>query len=466
MKIIKNIKFRLLVVLFLFLFTTFYGFGYLFVMSLKQSYQTAINNTLLSSTRDLVNDFAHQETNEKDLKDYEENIENIKKEFDLHIFYAQIITITKGEIKTNFKSYDLAIKEKSIPIDEAYLKTFKENQIYFGESLIDQNNIKISFSLLSKSPKETKYLLCAIPFEKHNPYIKDVEKTLWIWFSLLLVVILIVVYFMISKSLIAAKKLADEVNLIQIDGNFHKLNDTGISSEIDVLIKTFNTLIFNLQNSYKKVKNFGQNASHELKTPLTIIRGEIEVGLRKERSNEEYKAILGSVMGEVEQLQEIIEKILFLSSNADEDIIKNFEEVYIDEIISDAISEKMQFAKMKNIKLHFIELEPLTTKGSMTLLKIAINNILDNAIKYSNNDSMVNISLTNKILTIEDFGYGIPSNDLGKVLESFYRAHNYKHHIKGNGLGLAIVKSILDVHQFGFELQSIEGKGTKISITF
>ncbi|MDD2698190.1 MAG: HAMP domain-containing sensor histidine kinase [Arcobacteraceae bacterium] len=459
MKIFKNIKFRLLAVLFIFLFIIFYAFGYLLASSLKKSYNDINNATLSTITKDLQHELL---TEKYDI----DKFEIIKKEFDINIFYAQILIVDDKNVTIKLKSKDL--KNSVIPFDRNELLEFSGNTVYLKTGSLDNiKYIKIATIVLKKNNNDDAILLqCAIPFEKHNPYVHEVENILWFWLLLLLFVVLIIVYFMISKSLSATKLVVDEVNQIKIDGHFHKLNTTGISSEIDELIKTFNLLIYNLQNSYKKVKDFGQNASHELKTPLTIIRGEIEVGLRKERSNGEYKVILQSLMGEVELLQEIIEKILFLSSNANEDIIKNFEEVYIDEIFSEAIKEKTQLAFAKNIRLNIVSLEPLTKLGNPTLLKIAITNLLDNAIKYSKENQSINLTLDNNSLIIEDFGCGIPTNEIEKVFDRFYRVQKIKNYSKGNGLGLAIVKTILDIHQFTIKVESVEDRYTKVTIIF
>jgi signal transduction histidine kinase len=458
MKIFKNIKFRLLAVLFIFLFIIFYAFGYLLASSLKKSYNDINNATLSTITKDLQHELL---TEKYDI----DKFEIIKKEFGINIFYAQILILDDENVTIQLKSKDL--KESTIPFKKNELLEFSDDTVSLRKASLDNiKDINIATILLKKDNDNKVFLQCAIPFEKHNPYVHEVENILWFWLLFLLFVVLIIVYFMISKSLSATKLVVDEVNQIKIDRHFHKLNTTGISSEIDELIKTFNLLIYNLQNSYKKVKDFGQNASHELKTPLTIIRGEIEVGLRKERTNDEYKDILKSTLSEVELLQEIIEKILFLSSNANEDIIKNFEEIYVDEIFSEAIKEKTQLVFAKNIRLNIVSLEPLTKLGNPTLLKIAITNLLDNAIKYSKENQSINLTLDNNSLIIEDFGCGIPTNEIEKVFDRFYRVQKIKNYSKGNGLGLAIVKTILDIHQFTIKVESVEDRYTKVTIIF
>ncbi len=232
------------------------------------------------------------------------------------------------------------------------------------------------------------------------------------------------------------------------------------------MIGTFNTLINELQSSYKKLKDFGQNASHELKTPLTIMRGEIEIGLRKERSIVEYQDILHSVFTELNLLQETIEKILFLSSHSDAQLKKTFSDIYFDEVIAEVISEKQLFAKQYNIQLQIKTIEPTTVVGNFILLKILCANLIENAIKYSYAEGIIELSLIDRQFIVEDFGVGIDVEDQEAIFERFYRVDKVRNHAKGSGLGLSIVKSILDLHKFPIEVISTKGKGTKMIVTF
>ena len=203
-----------------------------------------------------------------------------------------------------------------------------ENIIYSIQHIeeLTPKKIQVATVMLEQTSDTITVLQCAIPFSKETRFIENMKIYLWLSFLALLFIVLIAVYFIISKSLEATKLVVDEVKNIRLDGNIYHVKTTGISREIDDLIKTFNVLIDDLQINYNKVKDFGQNASHELKTPLTIIRGEIEVGLRKERTISEYKDILLSTINELNFLQDTIEKILFLSSNPNIDIIKTLEE--------------------------------------------------------------------------------------------------------------------------------------------
>jgi signal transduction histidine kinase len=460
MKLFKNIKFRLLAGLFIFLFIIFYGFGFFIIYTFKQHYNQSIESTLLPAVKDLKHEF---HTYFEDAHIFEE----IKYEFDIDLLYAQIILIENHKSTLLLKSNDL--KEFSLSYNNIPIGNLSTTHIVFSTQMIPQltpKKIKVATIILEQVGDKIVIMQCAIPFKEKIPFLENMKIFLWISLLVLLLIILVTVYYLLSKSLSQTKNVVNVVKNIKIDGEPHLIQPTNIAKEIDELIETFNTLINNLQISYKKVKDFGQNASHELKTPLTIIRGEIEVGLRKERSNEEYKTILKSIMQELIYLQEVIEKILFLSSNSNSDITKTFEEVYIDEIVIDTIEEKRAFAKMKHITLNLQNLEPTTKMGNLGLLKIVCHNLLDNAIKYSYENSHINISLQNDKLLIEDFGCGIPQNELSKIFDRFYRVDKVRNHKSGSGLGLSIVKNILELHDFPISIESIEEKHTKVTIFF
>ncbi len=460
MKLFKNIKFRLLAGLFIFLFIVFYGFGYFIIHTFKQNYNQSIENSLTTAVKDLKHEF---NTYFEDAHVFEE----IKHEFDIDLLYAQVLLLEKNKTTLLLKSHDL--KEFILPYKDIPQGSLSTTNIFFSTQHIPNlttKKIKVATIILEQAEDKMVILQCAIPFTQKNLFLENMKLFLWLSLLILLFVILIAVYFVLSKSLSQTKNVVDVVKNIKIDGEPHLIQPTNIAKEIDELIETFNTLIDNLQISYKKVKEFGQNASHELKTPLTIIRGEIEVGLRKERSNEEYKTILQSTMHELLYLQEVIEKILFLSSNLNSDIMETFEEVYLDEVVSDTIKEKKGFAKTKNITLNLQNLEPTTKMGNLGLLKIVCHNLLDNAIKYSYENSRINLSLQNDMLIIEDFGCGIPQEELSKIFDRFYRVDKVRNHKSGSGLGLSIVKNILELHNFSIDIKSVEEKYTKVTISF
>ncbi|MDX9756624.1 MAG: ATP-binding protein, partial [Sulfurimonas sp.] len=224
-----------------------------------------------------------------------------------------------------------------------------------------------------------------------------------------------------------------------------------------------------LENSFSKITDFSNNASHELKTPLTVIRGEIEVALKHNRKPQEYKDILKNILEESISIQKMIEQLFFLAKKDMTELTSDFNEIYLDEVLTDTILQIEKFALTKDTNIKIKKIIPVTIHANETLLKIAINNLLRNAIIYSPNCSQIFVSLDENgvdyLLSIEDNGYGINEEDLAFVFERFYRADKARSRKDGGtGLGLAIVKMILDIHGYKIELFSKKGSGTTVQI--
>lgn len=295
--------------------------------------------------------------------------------------------------------------------------------------------------------------------------IKHLENILIIWIPILLMISIIIGHFIIKNALIPVKKTIDEVKNIEANQLQKRLTSHTSNDEIEKLVMTFNFMLDKLDDSFSKIKRFSNDVSHELKTPLTVIRGEIELGLRKNRTNEEYKAILKSTLEETKLLQELINSLLFLSNSNNNEIQENFEIVELDEVVTDVISQNKQLIKEKNIKFNFKNFDSVSCSGHPVLLRILVGNIIQNAIKYSHKNSVVEIYLDEDILTIKDYGVGIPSSEIENIFDRFYRVDKSRGR-GGYGLGLSIVRSICELHKFQITVDSQYNKYTKFSIDF
>lgn len=443
----KNLKFRLLSGLFLFLFVTFYLFGYFLVASLKSSYLTSTDAKLELILKDILHDYTNQ-------SDADSLWEDAQEEFGIQALYVQL-GVLDSKTQTFFStSTSHNLKNEPLVVDASTIATLlMTHKSVFATVRHAKNTLRVAHMMVDASSQTPVVLSCALHYEYHTPYLKQLKEWLWMGLGTLLLVVLLMVYFIISKSFENVQKVIDEVRNINIEDRYKPIAQSHVSPEIDNLIDTFNALLLELSNAYTQVKAFGQNASHELKTPLTIMRGEIEIGLKKERSKEEYQEILTSIKHEVASLQNIIEKILFLSSVTKQGIYTSFEDVYMDELIHEVLEEKRTLAWQKAIDLHMSRCEPLSVRGNAALLKILLSNLLDNAIKYATQTTTVNIELVQGNLRIENKGIGISEEDMPHIFERFYRGKEVGL-ISGSGLGLALVKAIVDVHGYGIDVQS------------
>jgi signal transduction histidine kinase len=302
---------------------------------------------------------------------------------------------------------------------------------------------------------------------------KTLENLLYI---LLFIIPLVLIFATIGGYFLIFKTFAPIETML---GNLKKINATDLSKrlrvtnnhdEIDLLAKEINSLLSRLESSFEKITQFSSDASHELKTPLTVIRGELEIALRKERSSLEYKETLINCLDEVLQIQETIDNLLFLAKSKDH--LENIEdEIYIDEITLEAGKELESFAKMRNIHLSYHVDLPLQITGHSVLLKIAIKNLIKNAIVYSNDNSAVTIKnyIQNHtgIISIEDKGIGIKKEEQKKIFERFYRTDKSRNKESGGtGLGMTICEKIVQMHNGKIVLNSEENIGTTIELRF
>ena len=246
-----------------------------------------------------------------------------------------------------------------------------------------------------------------------------------------------------------------------IGGNF--LISTSFSS-IERILKR-------LELSFEKVSQFSSDASHELKTPLTIIRGELEIGLRKDRTKEEYKNILKTCLDEILIIKETINDLLFLAKSEQHLKYMQIQSIYLDELIEESILEVKNYANLKTILLINNIDNPITIKAYSSLLKIAIKNILKNSIQFSHKDS--NVIIRSKtipnyfIIQVQDYGIGISKKEQIKIFYKFYRTDKSRNkNLGGTGLGMPISKKILDIHDAEIFIKSEENEGTIVSIHF
>ncbi|WP_072680498.1 cell wall metabolism sensor histidine kinase WalK [Arcobacter sp. LA11] len=385
--------------------------------------------------------------------DKEEKLKNIKKHvhFDVEILIRkeeEIIQKTKGFSFDNIESlYDLEkpfkIIEKDNFIEDAvYIKKISEP--FNGVVLILKKNVHLEA--------------------------EKIKEILWILNPILLLFILFISYKFIDKIFISIRDVSRVAKDISIT-NFSKtipLPKDDDDDEIKELIESFNNMIERLKKGIDNLDRFNSDVSHELKTPLTVIRGEVEVTLKNKRSSKEYINSLKTILFETMQLEEIVENLLLLTKYSKESIQETFNTCNLDGLLLDVIYKYKRDLTKKSISLNISQLENIVYKGNCQLLSSIFLNLLDNAIKYSEVNTNITIELykdENIHFIIKDEGIGIPKSELENILDRFYRVEKSRNKkIKGFGLGLSIVKNGVELHSGELEIFSIENKGTTIHI--
>jgi len=228
-------------------------------------------------------------------------------------------------------------------------------------------------------------------------------------------------------------------------------------------------MIERLDKSFKQMKQFSADVSHELKTPLTIIRGEIELAISGKKKSSELKKTLINILDEVVRLSNMVENLLMLFKSDTGQVNLNFKEVNIAELIKDLLEDIDILAEEKGIKVEAERLDEAIVLGDEIRLKQLFLNLIDNAIKYNKSGGRVTISIVRENnfvnVSIADTGIGIPKDEINLIFERFYRVDKTRtRDTGGTGLGLSIAKSIAESHNGRIEVESELGKGSKFSV--
>jgi len=240
--------------------------------------------------------------------------------------------------------------------------------------------------------------------------------------------------------------------------------------EIGRLAATFNQMISRLEQAFERERHFTADASHELKTPLAVLRGEIEVTLRRERTPEEYQRVLHSSLEEIARLTKLTEDLLTLArSDADESVLEH-ERVQFDQLSADACAYIAPLAASAGVALTYDSpLSAVVVEGDQKRLTQLLVNLLDNAIKYTATGGSTRLGLSvegsSAVITVSDTGRGIPAEALPHIFERFYRQTDPRDsRVTGFGLGLAISKWIADAHGGSIEVESRPGAGSTFTV--
>jgi len=295
--------------------------------------------------------------------------------------------------------------------------------------------------------------------------------------NVLVIGFFISLFFLFFIGRLFTKKMLNPVNEIikQVsnitDTNLHlRLSEGNGKDELAELAINFNRMLERIENSFELQQNFVANASHELRTPLTSIIGNIEVSLSRQRSNDEYKTILKTILEEAERLSKLSDGLLNIAQASVDINSMKLEYIRIDELIEESKNIVQNQMPQSKMELSFVNMpdnsDDLLILGNKNLLMIAFENIFENANKFSDNKN-VKIELVYSpeklVINVSDTGIGIPDKDLSNVVQTFYRAENARQ-FSGSGVGLSLSQKIFLLHNGKLSIQTELGKGTIVTI--
>lgn len=278
-------------------------------------------------------------------------------------------------------------------------------------------------------------------------------------------------YWLASRAFVPIDRLTRTTQQIQAGDLHQRVPVPRTHDEVHRLATTLNEMISRLEEAFKRQRRFVADASHELRTPVAVIRSMTDLALLEEMTPQEFKQVLGNINSEAERLGHLISELLALARSDEGKTILELEPVRLDQIVEGVVSNAEILAMEHHIALHVQITKPVTVLGDEVRLIQALINLLDNAIIYTNAGGHVTVSVEQKehtaYLAIHDTGIGIAPEHMPHLFERFYRVDPARVRTDGNssGLGLAIVEWVIHAHGGSISVESQVGQGSIFLIT-
>jgi len=297
-----------------------------------------------------------------------------------------------------------------------------------------------------------------------------VRRAIFISLPLMLALAGIGGYALSTRSLAPLAWMADQARRITGSNLDTRLDIPNPAEELAVLVLAFNELLSRLDQTFESMRRFVADASHELRTPISVIRGEADVALSQDRSSAEYQQSMAIVLDESRRLSRLVDDLLNLA-RADAGHVKlQFRDFYLNDLLADCCRAAQTLAAARKIAIECRPTADLQFRGDEELLRRLVMNLLDNAIRYTPAGGKVDVALETGgdqvRIRVSDTGAGIPEEAAPHIFERFYRADKARSRQEGGfGLGLAIVKWIAESHNGAVELTSRNGGGSAFTVT-
>lgn len=364
----------------------------------------------------------------------------------------------------------------------------KNNREVYNDINYKITNVKGIFKRVHLNLFDKKY--CLVLDEEIRFYIADREYRAIFYYNMssdvvrlgslmlnLIFLYLVIIVCIIQEGRKDNKKLLEPIHAMSATANrltvnnlhSERLNVEGTKDELKDLAAVFNNMLDRIENSYESQKQFVSNASHELRTPIAVIQGYVNMLDRWGSKDQDIlEESIDAIKNEAKSMQDLVEKLLFLSRH-DKGTLKLEKSFFnMGPVVEEMVKETKLVAINRNIECPF--LEDVNVYGDKQALKQAIRVFIDNAVKYTVDGDTVRISCKNIrgdcMITVEDTGIGMTEKDINNIFERFYRSdHVRDRKIDGHGLGLSIAKLIIMAHTGRIKVRSQYTKGTSFIVT-
>lgn len=381
--------------------------------------------------------------------------ENEHKEIVINPIFVQIFDVNGKSLE---KSPNL--KEENL----TWKNSYPDNYL---DTTVEGIAIRQQMAPLINNGTKKGYVVIAMSLELPHRVLNNLLTTLLMAYPVVLLLLFGVTRFIAGKSIAPVLNIINTTKRITESNLNERVALPVNKDELYTLATAINALLTRIENAILREKQFTSDASHELRTPLAIIKGTLEVLIRKPRNTEEYEAKIKQCIAEVNRLTDISEQLLLLARFEETTTVAHYKTVAVDELVLQAMERSSAEIAAKKLDINFTFNDHFYALTDAGMLSIIIENLLGNAVKYSfdGGDIHITLSVENKQIacTIKDNGRGIAEADLARVYEQFYRSEAEEHtEVKGTGLGLSIVKRLSGLLGVVVDIESKKGSGTTV----
>ncbi|HKJ81303.1 MAG TPA: ATP-binding protein [Ignavibacteriaceae bacterium] len=342
---------------------------------------------------------------------------------------------------------------------------------YFNTQLSGAPTRQLQMPIKNPVGKTLGYLLIAMPLEESALVLENLKIVLLVAFPLVLIFLFSISRYIAGKSIRPINRVINTAEKITRENLEQRIDLPLHKDEIYTLTATINELLNRLQDAVLREKQFTADASHELRTPLSVIKGTLEVLIRKPREQEEYISKIKYCINEVDRISNLVEQLLILARYESGKSLPVFTKVNLTKSIEVVLLRLQNLIQQNQMEINFDSRKFSYIKADESMLEIILENIISNSIKYSDNSKKIDISIEDNdsvvSCNIEDYGTGLSKEQITRIFDRFYRADESRtSQIQGNGLGLAIVKRLADLQNFNINIESRPDSGTIFSLTF
>lgn len=291
----------------------------------------------------------------------------------------------------------------------------------------------------------------------------------WSVLPVLLILSILGGYLIAGQALKPIKAVTEAANAIS-DGQDLKarIGATGGRDEVSQLAASFDNMFDRLEASFEAEQQFTSDASHELRTPTTVILAECSYAQKNAKTPEDYQASLDVIQRQAEKMSTLVKSLLEIT-RLDQGTQKvNLEYADLSDLVH-VVCEEQAIVARKGIRLQ-TDIQPeLYAEIDVFLISRMLQNLIDNAFKFGKENGFVRVTLhrsgAGARLTVEDNGIGISEEDQSRIFQRFYQAEDSRRSQSGLGLGLSMVRQIVQLHGGTIAVRSTEGKGTVFTVT-